>query len=133
MPIAEKTVAEVVQEASVKMSDPNYPQVMVGSLVQTHPDLARYMSAHAKELGGGTAVVNAVFHAALIAESFKRHTGRSLRKITFADLDAASDKPREEELKRRQPAIFDYVAANVEQAAMKQLLLLIAVGMDMIS
>jgi len=131
--IPEKVVAEMVKEASVKMNDPTYAQTMVGNWVQSQPAATKYMTAHVKELGGAEAVVNMVFHAQLLASCFLRHIGRSVPKMTFAELDAVADGDRDVELKRRQPAIFDYLQANVEDAPMRRILTLIALGMDYVT
>jgi dihydroxyacid dehydratase/phosphogluconate dehydratase len=128
--IPEKVVAQMVEEASIKMNDPSYAQTMVGSWVQAQPAATKYMTAHVKELGGAEAVVNMVFHAQLLASCFLRHTGRSVRKMTFAELDAVSDGDRDADLRRKQPALFDYLQANVENAEMRKVLTLIALGMD---
>jgi hypothetical protein len=128
--IPEKVVAEMVKEASIKMADPSYAQTMVGSWVQAQPAATKYMTAHVKELGGPEAVVSMVFHAQLLAACFLRHTGRSVRKMTFAELDAVADGDRDELLKKRQPALFDYLQANVEHPEMRKVLTLISLGMD---
>lgn len=130
MPIPEKVVAEVVKEAGIKMSEPQYASVMVGTWVRTQPNATKYMSAHARELGGAEGVVNAAFHAALMASCFQRHHGRSVRAMSFADLDAVASGDREAELKKKQPALCDYLSVNVEHAEMRKLLVLIALGMD---
>jgi hypothetical protein len=130
MSIPEKVVAAVVTEASVKMSDPKYAQTLVGTWVQTQPDAAKYMSASARDLGGAEGVVNAVFHCALIAQCFLRHHGRSVRRMSFAELDAAAQGDREARLKKAQPAVFDYISVNVEDAEMKKTVLLMALAMD---
>ncbi len=131
--IPEKVVAEMVQEASVKMADPLYAQTMVGNWVQAQPIATKYMTAHVKELGGPEAVVSMVFHAQLLASCFLRHMGRSVRKMSFAELDAVSGGDRDEDLRRRQPALADYLAANVESAEMRRILTLVALGMDYVS
>jgi hypothetical protein len=130
MAIPEKVVASVVAEAGKKMSDPKYAQTLVGSWVQSQPEAAKYMSASAKELGGAAAVVNAVFHCALIAQCFLRHHGRSVRRMSFAELDAASNGDRDARLRQHQPAIADYVAANVEEPMMRRTVTLMALAMD---
>jgi hypothetical protein len=130
MAIPEKVVAQVVQEAGVKMADPKYAQTMVGSWVQAQPDAARYVSASAKELGGAEGVVNTVFHCALIAQCFLRHHGRSVRSMRFAELDAVSGGDRDARLRKLQPALADYVEANVEGADMKRTVSLMALAMD---
>jgi dihydroxyacid dehydratase/phosphogluconate dehydratase len=128
--IPEKVVAELVQEASVKMSDGSYVQTQVGTFVQTQPAAAKYLTAHVKELGGAEAVVNAVFHASLLSACFLRHSGRSVRRMTFEELDAVSGQDRDGRLRRVQPALADYIEANVEQAEMRKVLVLIVLGMD---
>jgi dihydroxyacid dehydratase/phosphogluconate dehydratase len=128
--IPEKVVAELVQEASVKMSDGSYVQTQVGTFVQTQPAAAKYLTAHVKELGGAEAVVNAVFHASLLSACFLRHSGRSVRRMTFEELDAVSGQDRDGRLRRVQPALADYIEANVEQTEMRKVLVLIVLGMD---
>ena len=131
--IPEKVVAEMVQEASAKMADPTYAQTMVGNWVQAQPIATKYMTAHVKELGGAEQVVSMVFHAQLLASCFLRHTGRSVRKMTFAELDAVSEGDREAALRRCQPAIADYLEANVESLEMRRILTLMALGMDYVT
>jgi hypothetical protein len=130
--VPEKVVAEVVREASIKMSDARYAQTMVGSWVQTQPAITKYVSAHVKELGGAEGVVNVAFHAQLIATCIQRHTGRSVRKVSFEELDVASNLDRVDDLKKRQPAIFDYLEANVENPEMRSLLALVALALDFV-
>lgn len=133
MRVQEKVVAEVVKEASIKMSDPRYAQTLVGSWVQQQPNTTQYMSAHARELGGAEGVVSAAFHASLMATCFNRQVGRSLRKLTFDDLDGVSNLDRDAEMKKRQPALYDYLVANVEHVEMRKMLMLIGLGMDRVA
>jgi hypothetical protein len=128
--IPEKVVVEVVKEASIKMRDPKYASTLVGSWVQAQPSATEYVKAHVKELGSAEAVVNLVFHAALMSSCFLRHTGRSVRKMTFAELDAVASGDRDADLKRKQPALFDYLAANVDNDEMRKVLTLLVLGMD---
>ena len=130
MPIPEKVVAEVVKEAGIKLSDPKYAGTLVGGWVQSQPIASKYVSAHVKELGGAEAVVSMIFHAQLIAACFLRHAGRSVRKMTFAELDSVAGDDRDDALKKRQPAIYDYLQANVEHPEMRKVLTLVALGMD---
>src|SRR5688500_19285906 len=116
MRISEATMVEVVKEASSKMSDANYSSVLVGGFVQTQPPAAQYISAHASELGGPEGVVNAIFHAALIALCFQRANRRSVRKISFDELDHVASGDREADLRMQQPAVLDYIEVNVELA-----------------
>jgi hypothetical protein len=131
--IAAKLVAEVVAEASKKMGDPNYSATLVGGFVQSQPNTAHYISAHADELGGAEGVVNTIFHAALIGQCFQRGYGRTVRSMTFAELDYVSDGDREERLKIQQPAVLEFLEANVEHATMKRVLILIALAMEWVS
>ena len=50
--------------------------------------------------------------------------------MTFAELDKASEGDREARLKKSQPAIYDYISANVESDEMKRTVLLMALAMD---
>jgi hypothetical protein len=133
MRIAQSTVLEVVKEASGKMTDPNYSAVMVGGFVQTQPPAAQYISAHAGELGGPEGVVNTIFHAALIALCFQRANKRSVRSIRFEELDHVAGGDREATLRDQQPAVLEYIDANVELQAMKDVLILLALGMELVS
>jgi hypothetical protein len=133
MPVPEELVAEVVAEVSEKMADPSYAQVAIGGFAQSHPDVGRYITAHLDELGGGEAVMHAVFHAEVINECYRRHLGRHLSPVGFGELDEASQVDVVTTLKDRQPAIADYVASNVETRAMRELLALVALAMSNVS
>lgn len=133
MRITEATVVDVVKEASGKMTDPNYSAVMVGGFVQTQGPAAQYISAHASELGGPEGVVNTIFHAALIALCFQRANRRSVRGIRFDELDAVAAGDREAVLRDQQPAVLEYIEANVELTAMKQVLVLLSLAMELVS
>jgi ribosomal protein L35AE/L33A len=128
--IPEKVVAEVVMEASVRMKDPRYAQSLVGAWVQAQPAATEYMKAHVSELGGAEGVVNVAFHAQLLATCFQRHSGRGVRKMSFAELDAVSGLDRGVDLKKRQPALHDYLAANVEEDPKRAVLALVVLAMD---
>jgi hypothetical protein len=133
MRIAQSTVLDLVKEASGKMTDPNYSAVMVGGFVQTQGPAAQYISAHASELGGPEGVVNTIFHAALIALCFQRANRRSVRTIRFDELDHVASGDREATLRDQQPAVLDYIDVNVELQAMKEVLILLALGMELVS
>ena len=115
------------------MRDSNYAATLVDGWVRTQPDAARYVTAHVDELGGSEAVVNAIFHAALIDSCFKLSQGRSVPAMSFADLDHASSFDGENDLRSRQPALLDYLVANVENGEMRQVLTLLTLGMDFAS
>lgn len=133
MKIPEKVVAEVVSEASTKMSDPNYSAVMVGGFVQTQRAAAAYVSAHETELGGAEGVVSTIFHAALMALCYQRANNRTVREMQFDDLNHVADGDREGELKERQPALLVYITENVEEDPMRRVLMLLALAMDWVS
>lgn len=130
MKIPEQTLVDLVTEASRKMSDPNYSAVMVGGFVQSQKATAQFMSAHEDECGGPEAVVNAIFHAALLAEAFKRANNRTVPEMSYEDLDHAAEGERKEKLEKVQPAVLGYIEANVETDGMKRLLMLIALAME---
>jgi hypothetical protein len=132
VPIPEQTVAAVVAEAGSRMRDARYAQSIVGAWVQAQPDAARYLSASAQELGGAAAVVNVAFHCALIADCYRRHSGRALRAIKFVELDRVTRSDRGAALRKLQPALADYLDANVE-GPLRQAVELMALAMDYVS
>ena len=131
--IAKQTVAEVVQEASVKMQDPNYSAVMVGTFVQEQNPAAHYITAHADEIGGTEHVVSTIFHAAVLALCFQRVGGRSLPQMDFEDLDRVAGSDVLERLERTQPALHEYICSNVEAGKVRDILGLLALAMDRVS
>lgn len=131
MPIPESQVAAVVSEVSQRMSEPGYAQLAIGGFAQSHPDAGRYITAHLDELGGGEAVMHAVFHAEVLNECFRRHLERELSPVRFADLDAAAKigDPLER-LRVSEPALADYVTSNVDADPMRRVLALVALAMS---
>jgi hypothetical protein len=130
MIVRKKTVSEVVSEASLKMSDPNYSAVMVGGFVQTQQHTAQYITAHEQELGGTEAVVHTIFHAALLALCYQRANNRSVPEMTFADLDHVAGGDAAEQLASLQPAVFEYINSNVDSPEIRKVLYLVALAMD---
>ena len=133
MSITKQTVVDVVNEASVKMQDPNYTAVMVGGFVQTQNPAAQYISAHADEIGGPEQVVSAIFHAALLSLCFQRANNRSVPEMSFADLDRVAGDELATRLAGVQPALHEYIFSNVEDAKVRELLSLLALAMDLVS
>lgn len=133
MKIPEKTVVEVVQEASMKMSDPNYSAVLVGGFVQEQPSASEYIKSHIDDMGGAESVVNCIFHAALIALCFQRGNNRTVRTMSFDELDYVSDGDRNAKLQEQQPAILGYIEMNVDNEAMQRVLVLLALAMEWVS
>jgi hypothetical protein len=131
--IPEQTVGEVVAEASAKMADPSYSAVVVGGFVQQQAATAHYLSAHANDVGGAEAVVTMIFHAALISACFQRGNNRSVRAMSFDDLDAVAHGDRAARLGAQQPHILAYIRANVDHPQMSDLLILVALAMEWVS
>lgn len=131
--IEASVVAEVVAEASRRMSEPDYSAVAVGGFVQAQNPAAQFVTAHEPELGGADAIVSVIFHAALLAQCFQRATGRAVRAMSFEDLDAASAGDPLPTLARRQPALSDFIVSNVEHPEARRLLALLALAMDQVS
>jgi hypothetical protein len=130
VPIKKETVAEVVAEASQKMNDPNYSAVLVGGFVQLQTPIVQFVSAHDQELGGAEAIVNLIFHAALIGTAFARGLGRTTRMISFEDLDDVAGANPLARLEKTQPFIHGFIEENLENPEARKLLALIALAMD---
>jgi hypothetical protein len=124
------TIAEVVKDVSGKMSDPNYTSVLVGGFVQEQSPAAQYISSHADDLGGPEGVVHAIFHAAVVGVCFQRANNRSLPALSFEELDRASEADRETALREQQPAVLEYLQANVESEPMRRVLMLVVLAME---
>ena len=134
MKIKEDLVIEVVKEASARMSsDPNYTAVLVGGFVQEQKPAADYLTVHERELGGPENVVSAIFHCALIGLCFQRTNNRSVRRMSYEDLDHVAQGDREQKLGADQPALLQYIQTNIETAEMRKVVTLIALGMDWVS
>ena len=131
MSIPEGTVAAVVAEVSTRMGNPDYGQLAIGAFVQSQPHLSRYVTAQADELGGGEAVMHAVFHAEVMAECFRRHLGRELGEVSFEDLHKTALKgpDRISQLTEAEPALAGYLTANVEDQAVQGIVALLALAM----
>lgn len=133
MRIPTKIVEEIVAEASAKMSEPNYSAVLVGGFVQTQGPAAQYISASADELGGAEMVVNTIFHTALMAECFKRANNSTIGEMTFAILDRVAEGDRKAAVKRKQPAVLEYIETNIEHEGMASTVMLFVLAMDLLS
>lgn len=130
MPIKKETVAEVVAEASQRMSEPNYSAGLVGGFVQAQPSVVQYISAHEDELGGAEGVVSVVFHAGLIGQMFQRGNGGRIRVVSFDDLDRASGGDSLELLSVAQPFIHGFIEENVGSPVARSVLALVSLAMD---
>lgn len=130
MPLKKEIVTAVVAEASRQMSDPNYAAVLVGGFVEAQPAITAFVSAHETELGGADAIVNLIFHAALIGECYRRAAGRAVRSASFDDLDRASGGDPLGLLAQVQPFLHGFIDENVTNPDAKKLLGLIALALD---
>jgi hypothetical protein len=130
VPLKKEAVTAVIAEASQKMSDPNYSAVLVGGFVQQQAAITQFVSAHDLELGGADAIVNVIFHAALIAQFYQRGTGRSPRVVSFEDLDRVSGGDTLDILSKIQPFVHGFIEENVAHPEARKLLALIALAFD---
>ena len=129
MKLTKEHLMSVVTEASQKMSDPNYSSVMVGGFVQSQTPVAQFISAHERELGGAEAIINVIFHCALIAEAYKRAGGK-VRELSYEDLDAAARGEPLKRLHKAQLPLHEFILANVENEDAQKLIAMIALAID---
>ncbi|MGF1468934.1 MAG: hypothetical protein ACFCGT_22645 [Sandaracinaceae bacterium] len=127
--VPEAVVEEVVKATSERMSEPTYGQVAVGTFAQAHPDVGSFITAHLDDLGGGEAVIHAVFHAEVVHRCLQQHRGRHLPPVTFPMLDEASVGDPRGRLATAEPALAAYLEANVEGEAMRRLLALVTLAL----
>jgi hypothetical protein len=132
MKLTKEQVATVVTEASQKMSDPNYSAVLVGGFVQNQTPVAQFISAHERELGGAEAIVNVIFHCALVAQCFQRNGGR-IRTLSYQDLDDAARGEPMVRLETAQPPLHEFIKANIEQEETQKLVAMIALAIHSMS
>jgi hypothetical protein len=129
MKLTKDQVAAVVTEASTKMSDPNYSAVMVGGFVQNQTPVAQFISAHERELGGAEAIVNVIFHCALVAQCYQR-AGARVRTLSYEDLDAAARGEPLVRLAKAQLPVHEFICANIENVDAQKLVAMIALAID---
>ena len=129
MKLTKDQVAAVVAEAGKKMSDPNYASVLVGEFVQHQVQVTQFISAHEQELGGADAIVNVIFHCALVATMFQRVNGR-VRTLSYEDLDGAAVGDTLPRLEKAQLPVHEFILANVEKPEAQKLVAMIALAID---
>jgi hypothetical protein len=129
MKLTKDQVAAVVSEASAKMGDPNYSAVLVGGFVQSQTPVAQFISAHERELGGAEAIVNVIFHCALVAQCFQRAGGK-IRTLSYEDLDAAARGNPLVNLESKQLPLHEFIKANVENESAQEIIAMIALAID---
>lgn len=129
MKLTKDQVAAVVTEASNKMGDPNYSAVLVGGFVQSQTPVSNFISAHERELGGAEAIVNVIFHCALVIECYRRAGGK-VRTLSYEDLDAAARGNPLANLEKKQLPLHEFIKANVENTEAQNLIAMIALAID---
>ena len=128
MKLDKNPLANVVAEASQKMSDPNYSSVLVGGFVERQQPATQFITAHSDDLGGPEGVINVVFHCALVIDAFRRGGGNTSRILSFDDLDAAAQGDPVATLATQQPTIHEFVEANVEHPISRKLVAIVSLG-----
>ena len=129
MKLKQDQVAVVVNEASAKMSDPNYSAVLVGGFVQSQTPVAQFISAHERDLGGAEAIVSVIFHCALVGQCYQRAGGK-VRTLSYEDLDAAARGDPLARLEKAQLPLHEFIKANVENEEAQKLIAMIALAID---
>ena len=129
MKLTQEQVAAVVTEASKKMSDPNYSAVLVGGFVQSQPQVSQFISAHDRELGGAEAIVNVIFHCALVAQCYSRNGGR-VKPLSYEDLDSAARGNSLANLEKKQLPLAEFIVSNIENVDAQKLVAMIALAID---
>jgi hypothetical protein len=129
MKLTQQQVASVVTEASKKMSDPNYSAVLVGGFVQSQPQVSQFISAHDRELGGAEAIVNVIFHCALVAQCYSRNGGR-IKTLSYEDLDSAARGNSLANLEKKQLPLAEFIVSNIENVEAQKLVAMIALAID---
>ena len=129
MKLTQEQVASVVTEASKKMSDPNYSAVLVGGFVQSQPQVSQFISAHDRELGGAEAIVNVIFHCALVAQCYSRNGGR-VKTLSYEDLDSAARGNSLANLEKKQLPLAEFIVSNIENVDAQKLVAMIALAID---
>src|SRR5262249_49698424 len=105
---------------------------LVGEFVQQQTPVAQFISAHERELGGAEAIVNVIFHCALVAQCYRRNGGR-MRTLSYEDLDAAARGEPMARLATAQLPLHEFIQANIENPEAKKLVAMIALAIDSVS
>ena len=112
--ISQDVVERVVADVSERMNDPRYGQVRIGEFVEAHPEAAQYLATVVGRRVGAEAVMHAVFHAAVLAGCVTDGAGAPDRTVSFVALDAVAGDPVPT-LHAAEPALHDYLLANVDE------------------
>ena len=120
MAVSESVVSSVVSETSERMRDPQFTQVAVGHFVETQPEIARFLSARSRSIGGAQGVLEAAFHAELMCECLRRQSHGDVPAVDLRTLDRASQGDVVTVFSEREPALASYVASNVETQLLRR-------------
>jgi hypothetical protein len=119
MLVSEEVLAQVVAEASGSHDNPRFVEETVGAFMRRQPIVGNYVAAHQKELGI-EGVVLVLLHAAILLRAVERAAGRKMTPLAAQHLDAGLAHASEAELGQTEPAIRDYLSANVADDATLQ-------------
>jgi hypothetical protein len=120
MLVQEDVLAQVVTEASAGQSNPRFVEETVGAFMRRQPIIGNYVASHQKELGV-EGVVLVLLHAAILLRAVERAAGRKMSALAPNHLDVGAKRAgNEAELASVEPAIRDYLSANVAEDATLQ-------------
>ena len=116
MLVSEEVLAQVVAEASASHANPRFVEETVGAFMRRQPIVGNYVAAHQNELGI-EGVVLVLLHAAILLRAVERSAGRKMGAVAPQHLDAGLKRADEAQLGKTEPAIRDYLSANVADDA----------------
>ena len=124
-PLPEQLVASHVTRVSEQMEDPKYAERILAQFAANQPDIIRFLTSHADELGGPEGIVHAVFHCHFIVECITEHHGSPAKTVTFDHLHRSHTGRAIDEFDKAQPALSNYLGSNIEDQAILHLLALV--------
>ena len=116
MLVSEEVLAAVVADASQSHTNPRFVEETVGAFMRRQPIVGNYVAAHQKELGI-EGVVLVLLHAAILLRAVERAAGQKMTALSPQHLDAGLKRAGEAEFGKAEPAIRDYLSANVAEDA----------------
>lgn len=131
MKIGNEHMAAVVTDASKRMQNPDFSAGIVGEFVVGQPAISQYVSASEGELGGAEGVLAVIFHAGLLAAAIERALGMPCPTAGFEDLDRATQGDPKKILKQTQPALYEFIASNIDDKARQRMLCLAGVALTL--
>jgi hypothetical protein len=116
MVLSEEVLSQVVADASAGHTNPRFVEETVGAFMRRQPIVGNYVAAHQKELGV-EGVVLVLLHAAILLRAVERAAGRKMGALSPQHLDAGLARAGEADFSKAEPAIRDYLSANVADDA----------------